>query len=80
MSVARLISPELLVPQRPIVLYLFEERDWAEVLGMNLSAAIASLTLSRVFLETEPFPDITLETVPIPTPASFATSLMVAIL
>jgi hypothetical protein len=31
-------------------------------------------------LETEPFPDITLETVPIPTPASFATSLMVAIL
>jgi hypothetical protein len=61
-------------------LYLFEERDCAEVLGINFSAAIASLTLQSVLLETEPFPEITLETVPIPTPANFATSLIVAIL
>jgi hypothetical protein len=39
---------------------------------------MAWFTFNRVFDDTEPFPDRTLETVPIPTPANFATSLIVA--
>jgi hypothetical protein len=41
---------------------------------------MAWFTFNKVFDDTGPLPESTLETVPIPTPANFATSLIVAII
>jgi hypothetical protein len=47
---------------------------------VKFKASIAWFTFNRVFDDTAPFPERTLETVPIPTLANFATSLIVAII
>jgi len=64
----------------PIVFIFFETSERAALLGVKFKSSIAWFTLNRVLDDTEPFPERTLETVPIPTPANFATSLIVAII
>jgi hypothetical protein len=63
-----------------MVFNLFETSERAELFGVKFKLSIAWFTFRRVLADTDPLPDRTLETVPIPTPANFATSLIVAII